>query len=101
MNTVTMIFLAVAWFFIIFGVISIFALKNMYMRIMASATIDTVASFLVLIALIFVSPSIGFVSRFIMLTIFLLITGPISTHVNIRSAYLSKVPLQQLGKGRK
>ncbi|HOJ44591.1 MAG TPA: monovalent cation/H(+) antiporter subunit G [Bacilli bacterium] len=100
MNVFTMIILGVAWFFIIFGVVSIFAFKNMYMRIMASATIDTVASFLVLLALIFISPSVGFVLRFIMLVGFMLITGPISTHVNIRSAYLSKVPLEQLRKGK-
>jgi multicomponent Na+:H+ antiporter subunit G len=93
MSVVTMTLLAIAWFFIIFGVIAIFSFKNMYLRIMASATIDTVASFIFLIGLMFISPTAGFIIRFVLLIFFLMITSPISTHVNIRSAYLSKIPL--------
>jgi multicomponent Na+:H+ antiporter subunit G len=93
MSAVTMTLLAIAWFFIIFGVIAIFSFKNMYLRIMASATIDTVASFILLIGLMFISPTAGFIIRFVLLIFFLMITSPISTHVNIRSAYLSKIPL--------
>jgi monovalent cation/proton antiporter MnhG/PhaG subunit len=33
--------------------------------------------------------------RFLLLLVFLMITSPISTHVVIRAAYLSKVPLKE------
>jgi multicomponent Na+:H+ antiporter subunit G len=95
MNTVAIIILILSWFFIIFGMIAIFSLKNMYARILSSTTIDTVASFLVLFALMFVSGSFIFIVRFIILIIFLLITNPISSHVNIRSAYLSGIPIKE------
>lgn len=93
MSIVAIIILIFSWFFIIFGMIAVFGLKNMYSRILSSTTIDTVASFLVLFAMMFVSPSFAFIVRFILLIIFLLITNPISSHVNIRSAYLSGIPI--------
>lgn len=93
MSIVTLIILIFSWFFIIFGMIAIFSLKNMYSRILSSTTIDTVASFLVLFALMFVSNGFSFIVRFLILILFLLITNPISSHVNIRSAYLSGVPI--------
>jgi multicomponent Na+:H+ antiporter subunit G len=89
--------LVLAWLFIIFGMIAIFSLKNMYTRILTSATIDTVASFLVLIALMFVSTGFDFILRLLILVLFLLITNPISSHVNIRSAYLTGIPLSSKG----
>jgi multicomponent Na+:H+ antiporter subunit G len=45
----------------------------------------------------FASGSFVFIVRFIILIIFLLITNPISSHVNIRSAYLSGFPLKDEG----
>jgi multicomponent Na+:H+ antiporter subunit G len=89
----TYIILAFSWIFIIFGMISIFRLKNMYSRILAATTIDTVASLLVIIGVIFVAGSFEFIIRLIILLLFLLITNPISSHVNIRSAYLMGIPV--------
>ncbi|MDY0074692.1 MAG: monovalent cation/H(+) antiporter subunit G [Acholeplasmataceae bacterium] len=94
MNVVALIILILSWFFIIFGMISIFSLKNMYARILSATTIDTVASFLVLFALMFISSGFQLIVRFLILIIFLLITNPISSHVNIRSAYLSGIPIK-------
>jgi multicomponent Na+:H+ antiporter subunit G len=51
MSYVAYFLLILAWVFMIFGMIAIFSLKNMYTRILTSATIDTVGSFLVLFAL--------------------------------------------------
>jgi multicomponent Na+:H+ antiporter subunit G len=95
MNYIAYIILVIAWLFIIFGMIAIFSLKNLYTRILTAATIDTVASFLVLFALIFVSWQIEYAFRLILLIIFLVITNPISSHVNIRSAYLIGIPLKE------
>jgi multicomponent Na+:H+ antiporter subunit G len=65
----------------------------MYSRILAATTIDTVASLLVIIGVIFVAGSFDFIIRLIILLLFLLITNPISSHVNIRSAYLMGIPV--------
>ncbi|TVP84614.1 MAG: cation:proton antiporter [Acholeplasmataceae bacterium] len=91
------IILVVAWFFLIFGMISIFTLKNLYTRILTSATIDTVATFFLLIALMLISGVFGFIIRLLLMIIFLLITNPISSHVNIRSAYLTGIPVDHQG----
>lgn len=93
MNIIAIIIIIISWLFIIFGMIAIFKLKNLYTRILTAATIDTVASFLVLIGLMFVSQSFEFIIRLVLLIVFLLITNPISSHVNIRSAYLIGIPI--------
>ncbi|MFA5470594.1 MAG: monovalent cation/H(+) antiporter subunit G [Acholeplasmataceae bacterium] len=95
MNVIAYVILVIAWIFIIFGMITIYSLKNLYTRILTAATIDTVASFLVLFALIFVSWRIEYGFRLVLLIVFLVITNPISSHVNIRSAYLIGIPLKQ------
>jgi multicomponent Na+:H+ antiporter subunit G len=41
----------------------------------------------------FVADSFNFIIRLIVLLLFLLITNPISSHVNIRSAYLMGIPI--------
>jgi multicomponent Na+:H+ antiporter subunit G len=93
MMVIGYLLLALSWLMILFGVISIFALKNLYARIVASTMIDTVASILLIVALMFFLPQFQFFFRLAVLVIFLIMTNPISTHVNIRSAYLSKLPL--------
>lgn len=93
MTVAAIVIIILSWIFIIFGMIAIFKLKNLYTRILTAATIDTVASFLVLIGLMFVSRSFESIIRLVLLIIFLLITNPISSHVNIRSAYLIGVPV--------
>ena len=77
-----------------FGVASIFIFKNLYMRIVASTIIDTVATLLFLIGLIFLLFEGSFVFRILLLMVFILMTSPISTHVNIRSAYLAKLSIR-------
>ena len=94
MNLIGTIVLIISWLFIFFGVVAIFAFKNLYMRIIASTIIDTVASILVIIAAIFLQFTVGFGFRLTLLILFIILTSPISTHVNIRSAYLSKLPLR-------
>jgi len=93
MNIVAYMIIVISWLFIIFGMIAIFGLKNLYTRILTAATIDTVASFLVLIGLIIVAGRFEYGVRLVILIVFLLITNPISSHVNIRSAYLIGIPI--------
>jgi len=93
MNIATIIILIAAWIFIIFGMIAILKLKNLYTRILSASTIDTVASLLILFALVFARFQFDSIIRLILLILFLLITSPISSHVNIRSAYLIGIPV--------
>lgn len=97
MNAVTIVILVISWVFLVFGMIAIFRLKNIYTRILTATTIDTVACLLVLIGLLFANISLNFILRLILLIGFLLVTNPISSHVNIRSAYLSGIPLDHEG----
>jgi multicomponent Na+:H+ antiporter subunit G len=98
MTVIVAIGIISSWFFIIFGLIAIFRLENLYTRILSAATIDTVASILLIIGLLFADASFSTILRLLMLLVFLFITGPISSHVNIRSAFLVGIPLE---KGKK
>lgn len=91
--------LVVSWVAIVFGMSSIYILKNLYTRILSAATIDTVASLTILIALLLASVNkIDYVIRFVLLIGFLLITNPISSHVNIRSAFLTGVKVNKINR---
>jgi len=105
-TVLTIVLLVIAWIFIAFGMVSVFKIKNLYTRILSAATIDTVGSLTILIALL-ISSFIArdeagwhfqydYVIRFVLLIGFLLITTPISSHVNIRSAYLTGVEVKEL-----
>jgi multicomponent Na+:H+ antiporter subunit G len=98
MTVIVAIGIISSWFFIVFGLIAIFRLDNLYTRILSAATIDTVASILLIIGLLFADASFSTILRLLMLLVFLFITGPISSHVNIRSAFLVGIPLE---KGKK
>ena len=98
MTIVVGLFLVTSWFFIFFGLAAIFKLDNLYTRILSAATIDTVASILLLVGLMFASANVQVILKLFMLLIFLFITGPISSHVNIRSAFLVGIPIE---KGKK
>jgi multicomponent Na+:H+ antiporter subunit G len=98
MTVIVAIGIVSSWFFIIFGLIAIFRLENLYTRILSAATIDTVASILLIIGLLFADASFSTILKLLMLLVFLFITGPISSHVNIRSAFLVGIPLE---KGKK
>ena len=97
MEYVAIVILVLSWVFIIFGMVAIFKLKNLYTRILSAATIDTVASLSIIIALLIANiTDYSYVIRFSLLIGFLLITNPISSHVNIRSAFLSGVEIKRI-----
>jgi len=106
MTYVSIALLIIAWIFIFFGMASVFIIKNLYSRILSAATIDTVGSLLVMIALLLASFlgdfeegfqfKYDYIIRFVLLIGFLLVTTPISSHVNIRSAYLTGVEVKAL-----
>ena len=97
MIAIIILLLVMSWVFIAFGMVAVFKLKNLYTRILSAATIDTVGSLTILIALMLVNiTDYNYVIRFVLLIGFLLITNPISAHVNIRSAYLTGVEIRRI-----
>ena len=96
-DVLTIILLIISWVFLVFGMVSIFVLKNLYTRILSAATIDTVAALTIIIALMVLSfNQFDYLVRFILLIAFLMLTTPISSHVNIRSAYLTGLDVKRL-----
>ncbi|MBS4536491.1 monovalent cation/H(+) antiporter subunit G [Clostridium sp. D2Q-14] len=87
--------LVLSWIFILFGVIGIFRFKNMYARLLTSSKIDTVAFITIIFALILRTGFSDLTIRLVLILIFILMTGPISSHVIARSAYLNGIPLKE------
>jgi multicomponent Na+:H+ antiporter subunit G len=83
--------------FVIFGMIAVFKISNLYSRILSAAIIDSMASLTILIALFIIGiTDYHYAIRLALLIIFLLITNPIGSHVNIRSAYLTGYDVETL-----
>jgi len=103
---VSIVLLVIAWIFILFGMAAVFRVKNLYTRILSAATIDTVGSLILLFALLIASflargeqgfnIRYDYIIRFVLLIGLLMLTNPISAHVNIRSAYLTGVEVKVL-----
>ncbi|SRR6056297_102560 len=89
------ILLVISWIYIIFGIIGIFRFENMYSRLLTSSKIDTVATFTVLIALLFYTGISEYTVKLLLIIFFLVITSPISNHIIVRSAYLNGIPVGQ------
>lgn len=98
MTVISIVLIVISWLFIFFGLGAIFSLKNLYSRIISAATIETVASLFLLIGLMFTTQTFSSILRLALLVIFLIITGPISSHVNIRSAFLIGIPYKKEGR---
>lgn len=89
------ILLIISWIYIIFGVVGIYRFKNMYARLLTSSKIDTVAFITIIIALIFKAGFSSLSIRLIIILLFMLLTGPVSSHIIARSAYLNGVALKE------
>lgn len=87
--------LILSWIFILFGVIGIFRFKNMYARLLTSSKIDTVAFITIIFSLILRTGFSDLTIRLVLILIFILMTGPIGSHVIARSAYLNGVPSKE------
>ncbi len=106
MTVIPMALLVLSWILIVFGMVSLFRLKNLYTRFLSATIIDTISSLVVLFALMVISIvchdegplyfCYRYLIRFLLLVGFLLITNPISAHVVIRSAFLTGVPIKRL-----
>ena len=92
---ISRILLVISRVYIFFGVLGIFRFSNMYSRLLTSSKIDTVASITVIIALIFYTGIGEYTVKLSLILVFILITGPISNHIIVRSAYLNEIPVDE------
>ena len=86
--------LILSWIYIIFGLIGIFRFNNMYVRLLTSSKIDTVATITILIALIVKSGINDLSLRLLLILIFIMITNPVNNHIICRSAYLNGIRIK-------
>ena len=92
------ILLVLACIYIVFGLIGIFRFSHVYERLLVSSKIDTAATLTILIALIIKSGFSNFSMKLVIILVFLLITGPVATHVIARSAYKNGIDIEKEGK---
>ncbi|MBN2258928.1 MAG: monovalent cation/H(+) antiporter subunit G [Clostridiales bacterium] len=84
------ILLIIAWIFIIFGIIGIFKFKKFYSKLLTSSKIDSASVILIFSGLMLTSKDWFFISRFLLIMIFILITNPVTTHLIAKKKYLEK-----------
>ncbi len=89
------ILLILSWIYIVFGIVGIFRLPDMYSKLLTSSKIDTVASITILFALMVKSGFTPTSIRLALILIFILITNPISNHLIGRSAYLNAIHIKK------
>lgn len=89
------ILLILSWVYIFFGIFGIYRFKNIYARLLTSSKIDTVAFITIIFALILRAGFSELSIRLIIILIFMLLTGPVSSHIITRSAYLNGIPLKE------
>lgn len=88
------ILIILSWVYIIFGMIGIFRFKDMYVRLLTSTKIDTVATITILIALVVKSGFSDISLRLLIIMIFIVITNPVNNHIICRSAYLNGIRIK-------
>jgi multicomponent Na+:H+ antiporter subunit G len=81
--------LIIGCIFIGFSIVGILRYRNIYTKILLISKVDTVATLTIIIGLII---KMGFsmaTVKLIILTVFLMITNPINTHMIARAAWLN------------
>lgn len=92
-NIVIITLLFIGTFFIFSGIVGIFRFKDIFCRLQSSTNISTLGAMSILIAISiygFSSDNISLGMKCIIITIFLLITNPVASHVMARAAYKNK-----------
>ena len=84
---ITNLLLALSWIFLIFGVIGIYRLSNLYAKLLTSSKIDTVATLTIIIALIFHQESDVSAFKLILLLTFIMLTNPVTNHFIAKLAH--------------
>ena len=80
--------LIASWIFFVFGIIGIFKFKSFYSRLITSSKIDSATVILVLFGLVFHVKEWYFISRYLIILLFILVTNPVTTHLIAKKKYL-------------
>ncbi|WP_425446614.1 monovalent cation/H(+) antiporter subunit G [Dethiothermospora halolimnae] len=88
------ILLVLSWVYIVFGMIGIYRFDNMYVRLLTSSKIDTVAFITIIIAMIIRSGFSQLTLRLFLIMFFIMLTNPVSNHIISRSAYLNGIGIK-------
>lgn len=73
--------------FLVFGVIGIYRLNNLYAKLLTSSKIDTVSVITLLLALIIKTGFSTMTLKLIILFLFVIMTNPVTNHFIARLAY--------------
>lgn len=94
------ILMIIGCLFIGFSIFGILRFKNIYTKILLISKVDTVATLTIIIGLILMRGFDAASVKLVILTVFLMITNPINTHMISRAAWLNGVPFED-GGGRR
>lgn len=86
------LFLGLGGFFMIFGVIGMLRFPDVYTRLHASSKCGTTGFLSILIGLMIRSGVSALTARMLAIAVFVLITGPVASHLIAKSARNAGVP---------
>ena len=95
-NIIIIALLLIGTFFIFSGVFGIFRFKDIFCRLQSSTNISTLGAMSILVAISiygFSDNNTSLGMKCIIITIFLLITNPVASHVMVKAAYKNKAKL--------
>lgn len=76
-------------FFALVAAVGVYRLPDVLMRMHASTKAGTLGTGSILLAVAFISPDLGVITRAIATILFLIITAPVAAHLIGRASYLS------------
>ena len=85
---------AIGIVFILFGVVGFIKYKDFYTRILVTAKIDTVGTITIIIGTALRHGLSFFSAKAVLLMIILLLVTPLATHMIVRAAYTSGLPVK-------
>lgn len=90
---VVLTFMMTGAIFMFLAAVGLVRLPDLYMRLSACTKAATLGAALLLIGTAIHFQDVGVASRAVAISLFLLVTGPVASHMIGRAAYLSNTPL--------
>ena len=86
METASGILMVAGLLFALLGVTALYRFSNFYFRVLMTSNIDAAGMVLLAAGIAMQSPTLAFGLKIVIIAVFSLITGPLSTHAILRSA---------------
>lgn len=90
---VVLTFMVIGALFMFIAAVGLVRLPDLYMRLSACTKAATLGAALLMIGTAIHFQDVGVASRAVEVSLFLLVTGPVASHMIGRAAYLSNTPL--------